>query len=469
MNALAWVRQRSLGQVIAGAVVLAALGGVLAWLGTARQVTLVVDGNAKPLFTHAASVGGALRAAGFELDHEDYLQPAAETPLRQVDRIVYRQAALVFLDTPEGSQTLTTAATTPVDILAAAGLFSYPADRLWADGLPVADPTLPLGRVPSRIRLERGHTLTLTLPTQTVVLQSSAATLGEALIEAGYALRQGDALAPQPEALLDTLRSAAYRPARPVQITADGTTLEAMVAGPTVGEALTQAGLALVGLDRAEPAAAEPLPAAGVVRVTRVREQVLLEQVPVPSPIQQEFSADHELDTQTLIDPGAYGMQAKRVRVRYEDGIEVSRTAEGEWLAVEPKPRVVAYGTKIVLKTIDTEYGPLEYYRAVPVYATSYSPCRSGVSNCLYYTSSRKPVERGVIAVRYAWYLALGFGIPVYIPGYGVATVEDIGGGIPGRNWIDLGFSDDEWEQWGSYTTLYFIAPIPPDVPVIFP
>ena len=469
MNALAWVRQRSLGQVIAGAIVLSMLGGSLSWLGTARQVTLVVDGHSRSLFTHAASVGGAVRAAGFEPGADDDLQPAAETPLRQVDRIVYRQAALVSLQTPNGFLTVTTAATTPVDILAAAGLFSYPADRLWADGLPLAEPMLALDHVPSRIRLQRGHTLTLTLPTQTVVLQSSAATLGEALIESGYDLRQGDAFAPQPQAPLDTLSAAAYRPARPVRITADGTTLEAMAAGPTVGEALTQAGLALVGLDRADPSASEPLPAEGSVRVTRVREDVLLEQVPVPAPIEQEFSADHELDTQTLVEPGAPGMQAKRVRVRFEDGAEVSRTAEGLWLAVEPKPRVVAYGTKIVLKTIDTEYGPLQYYRAVPVFATSYSPCRSAADRCYSGTSSGKPVQRGVIAVSRLWYMALGFGIPVYIPGYGVATVEDIGGGIPGRNWIDLAFSDDDWEQWGSYTTLYFIAPIPPDVPVIFP
>lgn len=469
MDARAWIRNRSLGQVIAVAVVLAALGGTLAWMGTARRVTLVVDGHATQLFTHAATVGGALRVAGFAPDPQDEMQPAAETPLRLVDRIVVRQAAPVFLDTPDGSQTVTTAATTPVDILAVAGLRAYPADRLWANGLPVADPTLPLDEVPSRIRLERGHTLTLSLPTQTTVLQSSASTLGEALIEAGYRLRQGDAFAPQPQALLRTLQSAAYRPARPIQITADGTTLKTLAAGPTVGEAVAQAGLALVGLDRAEPAASDPLPDDGIVRVARVREEVLVEQAPVPPPIQQEFSADHELDTQTLLDPGAYGMQAKRVRVRYEDDVEVSRTAEGEWLAVEPKPRVVAYGTKIVLKTIDTEYGPLQYYRAVPVYATSYSPCRSGGGRCYSGTSSGKAVQRGVVAVTRAWYYALGWGIPVYIPGYGTATIEDMGGGIPGRNWIDLGYSDEDWVTWGGYTTLYFIAPVPPDVPVIFP
>jgi 3D (Asp-Asp-Asp) domain-containing protein len=265
------------------------------------------------------------------------------------------------------------------------------------------------------------------------------------------------------------LASADYRAARPIRISVDGIELEAMAAGPTVGQALAQAGVALAGLDRSVPAASEIVPTSGEVTVTRVREDVLVEQVPVPPTTKPEYSAELELDTREVIDPGAYGMQAKRVRVRYEDGVEVSRVTEGEWRAIEPKERVVAYGTKIVLKTLDTEFGPVQYYRAITVYATSYSPCRSGAGSCLYYTSSRKPVQQGVIAVRYAWYLALGFGIPVYIPGYGTATIEDIGGGFPDRYWIDLGYSDEDWIRWGNYTTLYFIAPVPPDVPVIFP
>ena len=469
MNVLGWVRNRPLGQVIAGAAVLAALGATITYLGTARRVTLANGGVERTIYTHAATVEGALRSAGETVTSEDFLQPAADTPLRQVDRIEYRRAGTVLVQSSEGSEWITTAASTPADILAAAGLRSFPADRVWADGVPVSDPTLPLEHMPMRLRLDRGRALTLSQPFGTTVVWSSSSTLGEALIDAGFRLRQGDSIAPHAQARLTDLSSAAYLASRPVEITVDGITLQAMAAGPTVGQALAQAGVTLAGLDRASPSASEPLPTSGEVSVIRVREDVLVEQLPVAPTTTPEFSAELELDSRQVIDPGAYGMQAKRVRVRFEDGVEVSRTAEGEWLAVEPRPRVVAYGTKIVLKTLDTEYGPLQYYRAVPVYATSYSPCRSGTTNCLYYTSSRTPVERGVIAVRYAWYLALGFGIPVYIPGYGTATIEDVGGGFPDRNWVDLGYSDEDWVTWGGYTTLYFIAPIPPDVPVIFP
>ena len=468
MRALAWVRERPLWQVLAGAAVMAVLGAALVYVGTAHQVTLAEDGAERTIFTHAATVGGALRGAGVQHAMEDFLQPAADTSLRGLDRIEYRHARTVLVQTPDESQWVTTAAVSPADILATAGLRVYPADRLWADGVPVSGPTSPLEHVPQRLRLERGRTLTLSQPTGTIVVHSSASTLGEALIDAGFALRQGDSIVPQAQTPLAALASADFRAARPIRISVDGIELEAMAAGPTVGQALVQAGVSLAGLDRSEPAASEIVPTSGEVTVARVREDVLVEQAPVPPTTKPEFSADLELDTREVIDPGAYGMQAKRVRVRYEDGVEVSRVAEGEWRAIEPKERVVAYGTKIVLKTLDTESGPIQYYRAVPVYATSYSPCRSAADRCYPGTSSGKPVQRGVIAVTRAWYYALGWGIPVYVPGYGTATIEDMCGGCRGL-WIDLGYSDEDWVTWGGYTTIYFTAPIPPDVPTIFP
>jgi uncharacterized protein YabE (DUF348 family) len=468
MNARDWLRRRSPLQLLVAAGTLALIGGALGWLGTARRVTLSMDGRPVAVYTHAATVAGALRSAGYTLAAEDFVQPSGDVPLRGVDRIVFRPAVVVHLQTADGLETVRSAARVPADILAAAGVRAYPSDRIWADGIPVLDPTLALARTPSRLRLVRGRALPVSVQGSTRLLPSSASTLGEALLEAGYRLRQGDAAAPGLETALQGLASAEYRPARSIVIHLDGTTLAARVAGPTVGEALVQAGVPLAGLDRAEPGAVEPLPQDGRVDVVRVREEVLIDQVPVKPPIQQEFSAEHDLDNQTLLDPGAYGVQARRTRVRYEDGVEIARQEDGEWLAVEPRPRVVAYGTRIVLKTLETEFGPIQYYRAIPVYATSYSPCRSAADRCYPGTSSGKPVQRGVIAVRYAWYLALGFGVPVYIPGYGIATVEDVCGGCKGA-WIDLGYSDEDWVTWASYTTLYFIAPVPADVPVIFP
>jgi 3D (Asp-Asp-Asp) domain-containing protein len=55
-------------------------------------------------------------------------------------------------------------------------------------------------------------------------------------------------------------------------------------------------------------------------------------------------------------------------------------------------------------------------------------------------------------------------GAAVYIPGYGFATVEDIGAGFSDRHWIDLGYSDEDWVSWSGYVTVYFLTPIPSNI-----
>lgn len=72
-------------------------------------------------------------------------------------------------------------------------------------------------------------------------------------------------------------------------------------------------------------------------------------------------------------------------------------------------------------------------------------------------------VQRGVIGVTRQWYNLLA-GQRVYIPGYGIAVIADVGGGIPGTKWIDLGFSDSDYESWHQNVTLYFLTPVPSNV-----
>ena len=98
------------------------------------------------------------------------------------------------------------------------------------------------------------------------------------------------------------------------------------------------------------------------------------------------------------------------------------------------------------------------------MFATAYSPCNSAADRCYPGTSSGKPVEQGVVAVKYSWYLAMQ-GQALYIPGYGRATIEDVCGGCVGKPWIDLGYTDVQFaqagDQWGKYVTVYFLEPPP--------
>jgi len=222
--------------------------------------------------------------------------------------------------------------------------------------------------------------------------------------------------------------------------------------------------MALQGLDYSIPPEDAPIPEDGKIRLVRVREDVTLEQEPLPFGIQYQPLPEVELHPQQIVQTGEYGLTARQVRVIVADGVEISRTVEAEWVARAPLPRIVGYGTRVVVRTLDTADGTISYWRAVDVYATSYSPCHIGIpGKCSATTASGKTVQKGMIGVIRPWYNYMQ-GLPVYIPGYGFATVEDIGGGVTGSHWVDLAYSDAEWVGWSRRVTVYFLAPAPANI-----
>jgi uncharacterized protein YabE (DUF348 family) len=355
---------------------------------------------------------------------------------------------------------VTTAETHPLNILQAVGVDIYPGDRLWVDGLPLEDQTAQLADTPGRIFVQRGYRIRLQTEDGMVVLHSAAPTIGQALLEAGYDLHEADFLSPSADTPLTGPVTVEFQPAHRVTIAVDGQQVHSYAVGPTVGDALAQAGVALVGLDYSQPEPGEPLPETGQISVVRVREEVKLELEPVPFDVEYQPVADLELDQLQVIDNGTYGVMARRVRVRYENGEEIDQEIENAVVIVEPEPRLLGYGTQVVVRTLSTADGVIEYWRAVEVYATAYSPCNLGVPWCGYTTASGAEVQRGVVGVIRSWYNVMQ-GMPVYVPGYGYGSIEDIGGGIAGRHWIDLGFTDENIEPWHNWTTIYFLTPVP--------
>jgi 3D (Asp-Asp-Asp) domain-containing protein len=195
----------------------------------------------------------------------------------------------------------------------------------------------------------------------------------------------------------------------------------------------------------------------------RVSEAVQLAQKPIPFESDVQSSADVPLDQTQVLQPGETGLSVQRIRIRYEDGQEISRLTENETVVRPPKTRILGVGTKVEIKKAVVDGREIEYWRAVQMYATSYSPCRSGGDRCYPGTSSGMSLQKGVAGMRYDWYLAMG-GQQLYIPGYGYATVGDVCNGCRGKPWIDLGYSDSDWQQWNSWVTVYFLTPVPANI-----
>lgn len=358
--------------------------------------------------------------------------------------------------------TLQTEERVPAAILAGAGITASPDDHLLVNGI-IAPPELPIAAYPATIQLRRAVPVTISSPQGGQTIQTSAFTVGEALQEAGIQIHANDQIDPPLNSPITNLPITIYQlPLTPLTITADGTSTRVTSSARTVGEALAEAGIPLLGLDYSLPSENEAIPPDGQVRVVRVSESILLTQKPVPFESELVASADVPLDQTQILSPGEEGLSVQRVRVRYEDGVEVSRVTEEETLVRAPRARTLAYGTKVEIKTAVVDGVTIEYWRAVQMYATSYSPCRLGVPGlCSNTTASGLPLKKGVAGTIRSWYNVMK-GQELYIPDYGFAVLADLGAGYPdGRPLIDLGYSDDDYVPWHSWVTVYFLTPVP--------
>jgi uncharacterized protein YabE (DUF348 family) len=349
----------------------------------------------------------------------------------------------------------------PANLLALAGIPLYPGDRILSDGQPVA-PGEALSRASAHtLQVQRMWPIVLKSGPQVQTIESTAATLGKALWEAGIVLHAEDQLTPPAETPLKGPMDVELRTSRELEIKSKEGRIQIRSAADGVGEALHEAGLSLQGLDYSLPDAAAPLPRDGQIRIVRVLENVLLDTTPLPFETETQPLTDLELDSQKIVQSGEFGITARRVRVRLEDGSEVSRQEEAEFVAQEPKPQIIGYGTKIVPYSLDTPDGPIKYWRALNMYAVSYNPTSNGGLG----TATGIPLAKGVSAVDISY---IPFGTRMYIPGYGIAVAADVGGGVKGRM-IDLGYSDDDYVSWHQWVTVYFLWPPPENIVWVIP
>ena len=351
-------------------------------------------------------------------------------------------------------------------IVAEAGFKLTPTDKLYYNGFELpADFSLPPG-ANGTLQIRHPQQVTLVTSDERSTFETTAQTVGQAIAQSGLILYVNDFLSPPAQTPLDGNApvTVTYRPARELTISLGETTITVKSSAKTVGQALAEAGVPLIGLDESVPAESKPVPADGKIKVTRIAETFSLQQKPVPFKTEYQTSDELELDTQNIIQPGVPGMAVTRIRVRLEDGKEVSTQTEDESVVQPPINQIVGTGSKVTLRTVPGSKPPLQYWRAVSMFATWYSPCHSGSSKCSYGTASGSPVMRGIVGMIRANYNAMQ-GQQLYIPGYGKAIVGDIGAGASQGPWIDLGYADDDpGDRLEGWVLVYFLTPVPPNI-----
>ncbi len=442
-------------------------GLLLVLLSLPKTVYLIDNGENIALRTTALTVGQFLRTAGVRLGLEDRVFPSLDSWLSDEGTVKIERAAPVLIHADGKEWSFNSLERIPANLLLKAEVQLYPGDLVYVQGLPV-DPGKPLPAAAAYdLSVRRAVHIQLTEDGQARSIYSTAATLGQALWQAGIALHVTDRLSPPADTplLVDglanpILEKSSLLSGHDLTIHIGKQQIQVRTAAASVGEALAEIGLTPQGLDYSLPAGNSAIPADGQIRLVRVQETVTVEQTPLPFKTEYQPVSDLEIDHQSVVDPGEYGLTAHRVRVRYEDGKEISRQVEKEWTAREPQNKIIGYGTKVVMHTLKVDGGTIQYWRALQMWATSYHPSETGDT-----TASGMPLKKGVAAIDTRY---IPFFTQMYIPGYGKAVAADTGSGVKGR-WIDLGYSDSNYESWHEWVTVYFLWPPPDSIVYIIP
>lgn len=445
----------AVGAVAAFLTVLALVGGMTAMIARVH-VQVVIDGAASLQDTRAATVAELLLEEGIVLNSFDRVHPAPDSPLTEgmVVQIARSRRVRVVVD---GAMTMVqTASANPALVLEALGVGLAPGDLVLVDGARVALPALSVwpGAL-ERIDVRHIHAVTVDDDGALLNFDSTAATVGGALFEAGVPLFISDAVEPPLHAPLPDSAPITIRRAVPVTIRADGERLITRAPAGTVADVLSFAGITLMGQDYTVPDENMAATAGTEIRVVRVTETLASETAPLPFATIYQADATRPIDTRGLAQEGREGVERTVIRVRLEDGVEISRTRAETSMVVPPQDRIITYGTNIVLNTLETPDGPQVYWRVLRLYATSYHPAALGGDNV---TATGRLLERGIVGADTD---LLPFGTQVYVPGYGVGLVADTGAERHDPYWIDLGYSDADWRSWSRSIDVYLLAPPP--------
>jgi len=217
-----------------------------------------------------------------------------------------------------------------------------------------------------------------------------------------------------------------------IEIFADGEQILLSTTATTTAAALREAGLLLGPLDRVAPALDESLRPGEQIRVTRVEQMTLWEEVSEPH--EEIVLADPDLRPGAVVKvrEGRDGKIRRQVRIWKKDGVETLRQVIGTTRLQEPVDDIEIRGAT----GLPSRGGMIRH--CLTMQATAYDP---GPRSCGKYASGYTAIGlkagKGVVAVDPR---VIPLGSRLYIEGYGFAVAGDVGGAIKGRR-IDLGFN----------------------------
>lgn len=259
-----------------------ALLGATGWALTGKDVTLSVDGQPRQVSFRGSTVSEVLRAARVSVGEYDSVVPAVSSRVE--------------------------------------------------DG--------------ARVAVRRGRQIELVVDGQKRMVWVTAASVDEALDQVG--LRQPGIALSASRSRTIPLGGLSLEVVTPKRITviADGVPQERQSTAATVGAALVEAGVALGANDRVSVPQTDPVVADLVISVVRVAVERVDEDVTVPFGTEQRDDPELLQGVTRQITAGRAGVERRTTERRLADGVVESSTLVSTTTVTAPVSRVVAVGTK---------------------------------------------------------------------------------------------------------------------------
>ncbi|SFB22658.1 MULTISPECIES: G5 and 3D domain-containing protein [unclassified Bacillus (in: firmicutes)] len=362
--------------------VFAASLGFLFYEGSKKTVALTLDGKEQVIKTHADTIQEIFDELNISLHSEDFVSPQKGSKVTDNLKVVWKPAKQVQMVTEHEKKTVWT----------------------------------------------------------------TADTVAELLKEQNIVLGEHDQIQPKPQDAIKNEMSIAIQRAFSLIVSDGGKQQKVWSTSATVADFLKQQGITLNELDRVEPSLNETVKENAVINVIRVEKVTDVVEEPVEFAVVSKQDSQLQKGTQKVVTEGQNGLITKQYEVVLENGKEVSRKLISEKKVKEKQDKVVAVGTKEIVKQVsrgDSSESGKEFYVSSTAYTANCNGCSGTTATGLNLRSN--PNAR-VIAVDPS---IIPLGTKVYVEGYGYAIAADTGSAIRGFK-IDVFFSSkSDAYRWG--------------------
>ncbi|HVE64651.1 MAG TPA: ubiquitin-like domain-containing protein [Mycobacteriales bacterium] len=277
---------RRLAQTLVRSLVLALLLGAGAtYVSADKTVTVVVDGEERQVRTFGRTVAAVLTSARLEVGEHDVLAPAREVRVDEDSRIVVRRGRQLDL------------------------MLNGKPRTVWVTALTVED---ALGQ----------------LAVRNSALAFVSASRSKRIPLRGLSLE--------------------VRTPASVRVAVDGRTQALTTTAATVGDVLLEAGVTVAATDvLSVPAGSLPVPGM-VVKVTRIRGRQVVEKSPIPFPVERRNDASMYKGRTKVSVVGVIGIRERTYAVTYTDNRVSAKKLVRDRTLRQPRTKIVLVGTKPV-------------------------------------------------------------------------------------------------------------------------